>query len=203
MRRDDDPVIIGEIVRVHGLQGEVLVHPLSDVPNRYAELAGALLIEPDGSSAYVEVESVRPFEPEFLVKFRGIDDRDQAQTRLVGRTLGIERAAVPPAGEAENYHFELLGLDVVRSDGRRLGVLESIVETGAADVYVVRGPGGEVLIPATHEVIAEVDVAAGKMVVRPLPGLFDVLTNDDDDDDVVADNDDGNDSANGGADGRP
>jgi len=167
-----DHVIVGEIVKVRGIQGEVLVRPLSDVSDRFDELAGAYVVEAGGNAAFLAIESVRRLQDEFIVRFSGITDRQVAKERLVGRLLAVSRAAVPPAGADESYHFELIGLAVVRTDGVPVGTLESIIETGANDVYVVRGPGGEVLIPATREVIAEVDVAAGRMLVRPVAGLF-------------------------------
>jgi 16S rRNA processing protein RimM len=170
---DTDHVIVGEIVKVRGIQGEVLVRPFSDVPGRFDDLDGAFLIEPDGGAAFLAIESVRRLQGEFIVRFRGIDDRQAAKERLVGRALAVSRARVPPAGADESYYFELVGLEVVRTDGIVVGRLASILETGANDVYVVDGPGGEVLIPATREVVVQVDVAAGRMTVRPAPGLFD------------------------------
>jgi 16S rRNA processing protein RimM len=175
-----DHVIVGEIVKVRGIQGEVLVRPLSDVPDRFRDLDGAFVVEPDGGAEYLAIESVRQLQGEFIVRFQGISDRHAAKDRLVGRSLAIGRAQVPPAGADESYYFELLGLEVVRSDGIVVGKLESIIETGANDVYVVRGTGGEVLIPATRDVVQEVDVAAGRMTVRPVPGLFDSGPADDD-----------------------
>jgi len=169
----EDHVIVGEIVKVRGIQGEVLVRPLSDVNDRFDDLAGAYVVEPDGTAAFHAIESIRRLQDEFIVRFRAIDDRQAAKDRLVGRRLAVSRAEVPPAGTDESYHFELIGLAVVRTDGIAVGTLESILETGANDVYVVRGPGGEVLIPATRAVIAEVDTAAGRMLVRPVAGLFD------------------------------
>jgi len=166
-------VIIGEIIKVHGVKGEVLVRSLSDVPDRYRGLETAVVIGSDGSLATFAIDGVREADLGVVVKFHGIDDREMAQDRLLGCSLAIERAAVPPHESGENYHFELIGLEVVRTDGARVGILESIIETGANDVYVVRGPRGEVLIPATREVVAQVDVAAGQMTVRPLPGLLD------------------------------
>ena len=168
----EDHVIVGEIVKVRGIQGEVLVRPLSDVTDRFDDLTGAYVIEPDGTTAFLAIESVRRLQEEFIVRFSGIEDRQAAKERLVGRRLAVSRADVPPAGADESYYFELIGLAVVRTDGVPVGTLESIIETGANDVYVVRGPDGEVLIPATREVIAEVDLARGRMLVRPVAGLF-------------------------------
>ncbi len=168
-----DHVIVGRIVKVRGIRGEVIVRSLSDVPERFARLGAVLVVEADGSAVRFEIESVRPLQGEYIVKLGGIEDRRAAKDRLVGRGLAVIGEAVPPPSGDENYHFELIGLEVVRSDGGRIGTLESIIETGANDVYVVRGPGGEVLIPATREVIEKVDVAHGRMIVRPWPGLFD------------------------------
>jgi 16S rRNA processing protein RimM len=170
---DRDHIVIGQITKVRGIQGEVVVRVTSDVPDRYEGLEGVLIVEPDGRSTYREVESLRQLQSDYLIKFGGISDRRVAKETLVGRSLAVSRDQVPPPGEDESYHFELVGLEVVRSDGGLLGKLESIIETGANDVYVVRGPEGEVLIPATREVIERVDVEIGRMTVRPLPGLFD------------------------------
>ncbi len=169
---ESNHVIVGQIVKVRGIQGEVVVRPLSDVPGRFHDLDEALVVDADGSVALLPIESVRQLQGDVLIRFGGIGDRQAAKDRLVGRALAVPRGAVPPAAPDESYHFELIGLEVVRADGAVVGRLESILETGANDVYVVRGPGGEVLIPATREVIAAVDVPAGRMTVRPIPGLF-------------------------------
>jgi 16S rRNA processing protein RimM len=127
------------------------------------------------SEATVErvVERVRPIGRGYRVKLGGVESPEAARELLVGRSLAVPREAVPEAGGDASYHFELLGLEVVRTDGPAVGTLIEILETGANDVYVVRGAAGEVLLPATREVIERVDVAAGKLWVRPWPGLFD------------------------------
>jgi 16S rRNA processing protein RimM len=120
-----------------------------------------------------------PGEPEarrlLRVRFRG----DEALLRVEGltspadvverrgRLVRIDRAAAPALPEGEFYHYQLIGLDVVDTDGRPLGRLAEIIETGANDVYVVIGPEGERLFPAIEEVVREVDPAAGRMVVKP------------------------------------
>jgi 16S rRNA processing protein RimM len=109
----------------------------------------------------------------YLIKFQTVDDRLGARDRLVGCTVEIPRVQSPTSGEHEDYYYELIGLEVFRDDGTRLGILEGIIETGANEVYQVRGAEGrEYLVPATREVVAAVDVPAGRMVIRPLPGLL-------------------------------
>jgi 16S rRNA processing protein RimM len=172
----DEPVIVGHIRRSRGLGGEVVVEPASDVAGRFPALESALVVGGRGAPGPgIErvVETVRQIGNSYLLKFAGVNDPEAARELLVGHSLAVPRRSVPPAGGDESYHFELIGLAVVRTDGPAVGTLVEILETGANDVYVIRGPGGEVLIPATREVIERVDVEEGKVWVRPWPGLFD------------------------------
>jgi 16S rRNA processing protein RimM len=170
----DEPVIVGHIRRSHGVRGEVMVEPASDVAERFPALESVLLLARDrGPSQEWRVESVRPMGTGYVVKFAGVRDPESARRLLVGRVLAVPRTAVPAAAGDESYHFELIGLEVVRTDGPAVGTLVEIMQTGANDVYVVRGPAGEILLPATREVIARVSVEEGKLWVRPWPGLFD------------------------------
>ncbi len=172
LEEESDHVVVGEIVKVRGIQGEVVVRPLSDVADRFDKLTEVLIVDSDGGVTTHAITSSRQLQREYLMRFADIHDRQEAKNRLVGRLLAVSSRDVPPPAPDENYHFELIGLEVVRTDGVTVGRLESIIETGANDVYVVRGAGGEVLIPAIREVVVGVDVAAGRMTVHPLPGLF-------------------------------
>jgi 16S rRNA processing protein RimM len=173
---NDEPVIVGHIRQSFGLRGEVVVQPASDVAERFQALRTVLVVNPRRpSEAGIErtVEGVRPFGRNYLIKFAGVDNPERARAGLVGHSLAVPRLEVPAAEGDASYHFELLGLDVVRTDGPAVGTLVEIMETGANDVYVVRGAAGEILLPATREVIERVDLEAGKLWVRPWPGLFD------------------------------
>ena len=70
------------------------------------------------------------------------------------------------------YHWQLVGLKVIGDDGADLGTLMEVLQPGANDVYVVRGPSGEVLLPAVKECVKATDLAAGTMTVHLLPGLL-------------------------------
>ncbi|MGD8396587.1 MAG: ribosome maturation factor RimM [Candidatus Eiseniibacteriota bacterium] len=169
-----DYVVIGEIVKARGLRGEVVVKSLTDVEGRFEALESAYVGDEGEERTLYTVEHTRRHREMYLVKFASIDDRLAARERLVGRLVEIPRAASPPAGEETNYYYELIGLEVCREDGPRLGKLEQIIETGANDVYVVRTDAGdEVLLPATREVIVGVDLDAGRMTFRAIPGLLD------------------------------
>ncbi|RMF85794.1 MAG: 16S rRNA processing protein RimM, partial [Nitrospirae bacterium] len=85
--------------------------------------------------------------------------------------LWAERDALPPLEAGAYYVADLVGLAVETLEGAPLGTLAEVIETGAADVWVVRGEAGELLLPATREVVRRVDLAARRVVVAPLPGM--------------------------------
>jgi 16S rRNA processing protein RimM len=107
----------------------------------------------------------RPNGKEALVKLAGLDTPEDAAARR-GQLVRVALADAPPLPEGEYYHYQLLGIDVVDEAETFLGRLAQIIETGANDVYVVRGPAGEILLPAIEGVVLSVDPDAGRMVVR-------------------------------------
>jgi 16S rRNA processing protein RimM len=121
------------------------------------------------------VDSVRRIGASWVLKLRGVESSEEA-TRLVGREIAIPRSSAPALPEGVYYHGDLIGLRVVNEAGRELGRMTEIWETGANDVYVVRGPQGESLFPATWEVVKRIDLASGVMIVHPLKGMIESET---------------------------
>jgi len=81
-----------------------------------------------------------------------------------------------PLEEGEYYHFQLVGMHVTTEDGETLGdIVDVFTAPGANDVYVIHGSRGEILIPAIEDVVIDLNVAAGRVVIRPLPGLLDTV----------------------------
>lgn len=163
-------VTVGRLVRAHGIRGEVVVKRYGEAEEVLA--AGASLRGKKGNHALALVVSAsRPHKREWIVKFKGIDTRTEAEA-LAGVELFLDAEELPPLEEGTYYEFQLMGLHVVTDTGEALGTLEEVIATGARDIYVVRGPRGEVLLPAIPQVIHRVDVPGGTMVVTPLPGLL-------------------------------
>jgi 16S rRNA processing protein RimM len=106
------------------------------------------------------------------LKLAEITDRDEAD-EWRGAEVEIAGTDLPPLEEGEYYAFELIGLTVVTTEGEELGVLEEVLDMPANDVYVVRKDGKEYLIPAIKEVIQEVDLSAGQMVIQVIEGMLD------------------------------
>jgi 16S rRNA processing protein RimM len=108
-----------------------------------------------------------------LARIAGVADRDAAE-RLKGVRLYVSRDVLPAPGEEEYYHADLLGLRVDLGDGSELGRIRAVHDFGAGDTLeVMRPEGGVVMVPFTRAVVPVVDLAAGRLVVDPPPGLLD------------------------------
>lgn len=164
-------VRVGRIVRPHGVRGEVRVMPDTDFPQRLAALQEILLVKAD-RSAVVQVETVRPGGAHVLMKLSGIDSVEQAEAWR-GAEVAVPRAQAAPLGAGQHYVFEVLGLRAETEDGRVLGTVTEILRTGSNDVYVIRDRAREVLVPAISTVVLQIDVAGGRVVIRPLDGMLD------------------------------
>ena len=162
---------IGHIVGVHGIRGELRVMSMTDYPARYAAGAQVMLGTPELARPAV-IAGARPHRGMYLVLLDSISDRTAAE-KLVGQYLLIPESEAFPLGEHENYLHDLIGLTVRTAEGELLGILSEVLVTGANDVYLVRGESGEVLIPATRQVVVKVDLGSSTMTVQLPDGLRD------------------------------
>jgi len=170
--REDEMVNVGKIAGSFGVEGWVKVIPLTDFPERFKKM-DTIKLNRAGTIKEVRVESARPYKGAYLLKLQGIESPEEA-ARYRNALLQIDESELYPLPEGSYYHFQLEGLEVYDEDRGFLGHLTEVLSTGANDVYVVKsGQYGEVLIPAIKEVVLQVDLKAGKMDVRLLPGLLD------------------------------
>ncbi len=165
-----EPILVGSIARAHGLTGEVVVDSFSEVPERFAPGSVLTAVAPSGKRFPVTVTASRPFGARLLVRFEGVVTRTDAEA-LHSVDLKIDRSQVAPRPEGRLYRFELVGLEVKTRSGESLGSVADLFATGSNDVYVVRGPRGEILLPGLPGVILEIDLERGVMTVEPPPGL--------------------------------
>jgi 16S rRNA processing protein RimM len=167
-----DDVTIGQIVKPHGVRGDVRVRSLSDVPGRFEALARVTLVPASGESLATAVRHVRPHgDGCYIVGFEAFATPEDAG-RFRGALITIPRDAAVPHQPGSFYHYELVGLSVVTEDGGRVGRIEDILDTPGNAVFVVRDEGHEVLVPAAQSIIAGVDLDRRVMTVRNLPGLL-------------------------------
>ncbi|MGD2057556.1 MAG: ribosome maturation factor RimM [Anaerolineales bacterium] len=167
-RQPPEHLVVGRVVRPHGVRGTLVVEPDSKVIESLQP--GSVVFIGDYDRAF-EILNFRPHRKRFLITLEGIDDRDQAeQFRDLDVKLSYQDSE--PLQEHEYYYWQILGLRVENEAGGILGEVVNILETGANDVYIVRsGSGEEILLPAIEDVILDVDLDAGRMLVHLLPGL--------------------------------
>ena len=167
-------LLIGEILRPHGILGELRMRVLTHHPEHLPQLKQIYLAKsPDAPQMTTyHLQRVRMNQEYALLKLRGIDNRDQADLlRQLFAFVAIGDAV--PLDEGEHYLYELIGIEVCTETGEMLGELKEVLETGANDVYIIGSPRyGEVLIPVTNETILSTDVSAKKMIVRLPEGLL-------------------------------
>lgn len=164
---------VGRIGRAHGIRGEVCVDVLTEFPERFAP-GSTLYVGPERGTtpSPMVVESARPFRDRLLVHLDAAADRDAAQA-LTGLYLFIPASEAHPLEADSFYAYQLVGLEVVTDAGQPVGRVAHVMETGSADVLEVHGSRGTTLIPMIGDVVAEIDLSAGRITITPLPGLLD------------------------------
>lgn len=165
-------LVVGQILRPHGIRGEVVVEVTTDDPAaRFA--AGSQLAT--GTGGPLRIEAVRPHQGRLIVAFEGVLDRTTAE-ELRGVKLCVDSEDLAEPEDPDEFHdFQLVGLSVVDVDGGRLGEVVRIEHGPAADLLVVRlTDGRDALVPFVRAIVPTVDVSAGRVVLTPPPGLFDL-----------------------------
>ena len=157
MDTQSELVVIGRVVKPQGRRGEVLVHPLSDQPDRFPNLERAFVISPGAEGREIRVTSSWPHKGRHVLKLEGVDSIDEAEA-LRGSELGIPEGELAPLPEGSFYHHQLKGLHVADEDGKEIGVVADVMDTGAgAPILVVKGPEGETLVPFAADFVRTVE----------------------------------------------
>lgn len=164
----EDLIVIGKIVSVHGVKGEVKVYSFTDPIDNLLHYRRWTLRR-DGEVRQVELVSGRQQNKILVAKLKGLDDRDEARL-LAEFEICIPRSLLPRLSEGEYYWYQLEGLKVINQEGQLLGRIDHLLETGSNDVMVVKPcegslDDGERLLPYTEQCVLGIDMAAGEMRV--------------------------------------
>ena len=156
----------------HGLKGTSKIQSYAESLEIFKTGTILLVGSPDGSENRYEIDWIKTHSHGALLALKEVTDREQA-TSLIGSDLYIEKAELPELEEGTYYWFDLIGVNVYTSDDRYLGCIDSIIETGANDVYVVKDADKEILVPALESVVMSIDVDSKTMRVELPDGLED------------------------------
>ncbi|WP_395109306.1 ribosome maturation factor RimM [Actinomadura sp. SCN-SB] len=168
--KGSDPLVVGRIGRPHGVRGEVTLDVRTDDPDLRFAPGTELATDPPGLGP-LTVERARWHSGRLLVRFAGVGDRDAAE-KLRGAWLVVDPTDIPVSPDPDEFHDqELIGLTAVTVKGDELGAVSEVRHSGQDLLVIRRRDGGESLIPFVAALVPEVDVAGGRLVVDPPPGL--------------------------------
>ncbi len=160
---------VGKLLHPHGVRGEMLMEIYTDFPERL-QPGVILYLGPTGET--LQLTRRRLHKDGLLLTFEGYTT-PEAVGQFRNHILYVHSDDRPLLAEGEYYHHQLLNLPVRSDDGRFLGVVSEIIETGASDVLVVKPEfGAEVLIPIVDSFIQQIDLRNGEIIVRLIPGML-------------------------------
>jgi 16S rRNA processing protein RimM len=155
-------VVVGRFGRAHGVRGDITVISFTDPPHNILDYQ-PWLIEKNGEWQPVIIASTKLHNQDIIAHIKGCDDRDIAK-KYTNAEIAVPLDALPKLDGEEFYWSELIGLHVINQEGKALGEVIEILETGANDVLVVKGDT-EHLVPYTNAVVLKVDIAANQILV--------------------------------------
>lgn len=168
-------LVLGRILRPHGVRGELRVQIVTDFPERVADLDSVFIGRDPYNTASAQefgVIGARRHREQLLVRLEGINSRDDVDPYR-GQLLMVSLEDAVPLDDDEYYIFQIIGAAVVTTEGEELGQVQEVLETGANDVLLVRGGiYGEVLIPDIPDVVLNIDLKNARITVALPPGLI-------------------------------
>ena len=162
----NDRICVAQIGAAHGIRGELRLRSFTQDP---AAVTSYGPLESEDGRQRFEIEALRPAKDHFVVRLKGVADRDAAE-KLTNLRLYVSRDKLPPIDEDDTfYHADLVGLAAVTQDGAPLGTVTAVLNFGAGDILEIKPASGEnLLVPFTETAVPEIDMAARVMVVVPL-----------------------------------
>lgn len=168
----DNLLEIGKIVNTHGLRGDVKIVVWMDYPENFESIETAYAAVKGGYKK-LTVQGIKYQKNNLIVKFKELNDINEAEP-LKNSVIYAEREELGELPEGTHYIVDLLGLDIVDEDGNHIGVLEDVFNTGANDIYDVKREGKKnLLLPVIDEVVKNIDIENGRIVVNVMEGLDD------------------------------
>ncbi len=171
--REED-VVIARVIKARGIRGEVACALETDFPDRFSSLKQVTVWMPDGVRLSLNIEDYWFHNQRVILKFEGYDTMTAAQG-LAGGRLMIAESNVQHLEDGQFFERQVIGSEVVTSDGTKLGHVARVMRTGGTDVLVLAGADGqEHLIPFAAEICTGVDVGAKRITIEPPEGLLDL-----------------------------
>jgi 16S rRNA processing protein RimM len=164
-----EPVTVGRLGRPHGLDGELVLYPDTDNPQRF--VPGARVTASTDPPRLLTISVARPHRGAILVGFVGVGSRAAAD-ELANAELIVDLDDLRPLGDGEYWPEDLIGLEARSSDGEMVGRVVDVVLGGAQDRLVIERGEERFEIPFVEPLVPGVDLSSGFVVIALLPGLL-------------------------------
>jgi 16S rRNA processing protein RimM len=162
---------IGRVVNTHGIKGKMKVEYFGEDLHHFYLYHEIFIENEKGRAEPYEIIETIPQPPRLILRLKGIEKIEEAES-LIGREILIKKEALPKLEAGEYYWVDILGMEVETQEGKRIGNVREIFHTRAHDVYVIRGKRREIFLPATEEVIQDIDLSRGVMRVARMKGFW-------------------------------
>jgi 16S rRNA processing protein RimM len=169
-------LVVGRVVRAHGVTGEIVVEIRTDDPDTRFAPGTTLRAKPSrgGSERDYVVDSAREHSGRLLVRLDGVADRGAADA-MRGTLFIVDAADLPPIEEADEfYDHQLEGLQVVTTTGTPVGSVAEVLHTAAGELLSVRSEAGEILVPFVSAIVTSVSLADRTIEIDPPEGLLEL-----------------------------
>ncbi|MBW2093695.1 MAG: 16S rRNA processing protein RimM [Deltaproteobacteria bacterium] len=164
---------VGKVLRPHGLRGQLKISAYARSDATFLRADTIFLRDRTGKLTEFTIASARSMKSGYIVELEELSSLTDAE-RYRDADILVRKNALPRKEEDEYFWYELLGLDVFLESGEYLGPISDIIATGSNDIYVIKRGKSELLIPGTHEIIKNIDLERGKMMIHPIDGLLDL-----------------------------
>ncbi len=173
----DQFLLIGKIVKPHGIQGEVKIYSYSEQPENFLGYKHLVLVNEKGTlSSTLDIKKCRIHGKMAIVKIASVTNRNQAEN-LQGMGVLLDKDVLPQATEEEYYWYQLQGLTVKTMQGNLLGIVKHVFSNGAQDIMVIDDGNSEYMVPIHTAIIVEQNDKG--IVINPPPGLLEIYSRDD------------------------
>jgi 16S rRNA processing protein RimM len=166
----DDLLPLGKINGVHGIKGALKVSPYGQSLSAFKKDRFILIRNKMGEEQTFSIKWISPYKAGILLSLKGVESRSQALNLIYSEILA-RKSDLPELEKGTYYWLDLIGLSVWTTDDKMIGCIETIIETGSNDVYVVKGKDKETLIPALESVVLDINIEKKTMRVDLPDGL--------------------------------
>ena len=165
-------LVVGKVLRPHGKRGLLRIWLYAGSEASFLGVEAVFLRSISGETREYRVTSAKPHKKIFLMQLEGVNSREEGE-KYKGNEILVKKETLSREDD-EYFWYELLGLKVYLESGEYLASVSQIIPSGGNDIYVVKKDEREFYIPATHEVVKEIDLEDGKMIVSAMEGLLDL-----------------------------